>query len=342
MRHTPGRMSAEIAEIPAAVERQVAEGLPLYVEEGRRLDALGPRILLTCARGTSDHAATYFKYLTETRLGIPVASVGPSVASVYESPLALRNAGCVCVSQSGASPDIIALQALARAGGARCVAVVNETNSPVGLDAHTTLPILAGPERAVAATKSFVGSLVALCGLHAGMAGDNSLLDALRGLPGVLADALKCDWSGASAPMVAATSLYVLSRGPGLAVALEAALKLKETCRMHAEAFSAAEARHGPLALAGRGVAVLAFVPGDAADASVLEAGSVFRHCGAKVLLAGAGDNPAWLPTTRTAHGALVPISQVTSFYRFVEALAAELGENPSQPPHLEKITRTV
>ena len=111
---------------------------------------------------------------------------------------------------------------------------------------------------------------------------------------------------------------------------------------MHAEAFSAAEARHGPLALAGRGVAVLAFVPGDAADASVLEAGSVFRHCGAKVLLAGSGDNPAWLPTTRTAHGALVPISQVTSFYRFVEALAAELGENPSQPPHLEKITRTV
>ena len=342
MQHSPGPMAAEIAEIPAVVERQIARSLKHYVEEGRRLEALNPRTILTCARGSSDHAATYFKYLTETRLGIPVASVGPSVASVYETQLALRDALCVCVSQSGASPDIVALQALARAGGARCVAVVNETDSPVGRGAHATLPILAGPERAVAATKTFVGSLVALSGLHAGMAGDGSLLDALRRLPAALAEALTCDWSRASAPMAAASSLYVLSRGPGLTVALEAALKLKETCCMHAEALSAAEARHGPVALAGRGVTVLAFVPGDAADASVLEAASVFESCGATVLRAAAQDDPAWLPTVRPAHGTLSPISQITSFYRFVEALASDLGENPSRPPHLEKITRTV
>ena len=342
VQHTPGTMAAEIAEIPAVAERQIAEGLQLYVDEGRRLGALNPRIVITCARGTSDHAATYFKYLTETRLGIPVASVGPSVSSVYEAPLRTRDAVCLCVSQSGASPDIVALQAAARAGGARCVAVVNEPHSPAGLGAHVTLPVLAGPERAVAATKTFVGSLIALSGLHAGMAGDRSLLDAIRALPTALDDALACDWSRASAAIAGVSSLYVLSRGPGLAIALEAALKLKEACRLHAEAHSAAEARHGPLALAGRGVVVLAFVSGDESDASVLEAASAFDLGGAPVLLAGAVDDPAWLPAVRPAHRALVPICQITSFYRFVEALASELGENPSRPPHLEKITRTV
>ncbi len=341
MGRDPGRMAAEIAEIPSAAERQISEGLPLYLEEGRRLKAMNPCVFVTCARGTSDHAATYFKYLTETRLGIPVASVGPSVASVYGAPLRVRDAVCVCVSQSGASPDIFALQAKAREQGARCVAVVNDRDSPVGRSAHATLPVLAGPELAVAATKSFVGSLIALCGLHAGMAGDSALEKAIRGLPAALEGALRRDWSSAYETIASASSLYVMSRGPGLAAALEAALKLKEACRRHAEAYSAAEALHGPLTLAGKGLTVLVFVPEDRSAASVLEAASAFESCGARVLLAGAGDAPGRLPTERPAHAALTPICQIASFYRFVEALAAALGENPSHPPHLEKVTRT-
>ena len=337
-----GQMGAEISEIPAVAERQIAEGLKHYVEEGRRLATLNPRVFLTCARGTSDHAATYFKYITETRLGIPVASVGPSVASVYQAPLRARDAVCICVSQSGASPDVVALQALARQKGARCIAVVNDPNSPVALESHAILPVLAGPERAVAATKSFVGSLIALCGIHAGMVGDRDLENAMRRLPEFLSNALGCDWSRAFGTIASASSLYVLGRGPGFAVALEAALKLKETCRLHAEAYSAAEARHGPLALAGRGVCVLAFVPGDQADDSVADAVSAFRMCGAAVLSAGSGDESAWLPTVRPPHDVLAPICQITSFYRFVDALAADLGENPSQPPHLQKVTRTI
>ena len=335
-------MVAEIAEIPAVAERQIREGLTLYLAEGRRIAALNPNLVMTCARGTSDHAATYFKYLTETRLGIPVVSVGPSVASVYNAPLRVRDVVSLCVSQSGASPDIIALQTAVRARGARCVAVVNEPDSPAGRSATSILPVLAGSERAVAATKSFVCSLIALCGLHAGMASDHRLEAAIRGLPSVLARALDCNWSRARSPIVRATSLYVLGRGPGLAVALEAALKFKETCRIHAEACSAAEARHGPLALAGTGLAVLAFVPDDEAAASVLDAVSAFDACGATVLVAGGSGVPERLPTVHPGHAALVPICQIVSFYRFVEALASALGENPSQPPHLEKITRTV
>ena len=335
-------MEAEISEIPLVAERQIAEGLARYLEEGRRLAALSPPFFLTCARGTSDHAATYFKYITETRLGIPVASVGPSVASIYHAPLRIRDTVCVCVSQSGASPDVVALQALAKQNGARCIAVVNDTESPVAVGSHVVLPVLAGPELAVAATKSFVGSLISLCGVHAGMAGDRDLEEAIRRLPECLSDALECDWTRALGTIGRANSLYVLGRGPGFAIALEAALKLKEACRLPAEAYSAAEALHGPLALAGSGVCVLAFVPGDQAKASVLDALSAFRTCGATVLSAGAGNNSAWLPTVRPPHVALTPICQIASFYRFVYALAADLGENPSQPPHLQKVTRTI
>ena len=335
-------MAQEISEIPEVVARQIREALDSYLEEGRRITRLEPHLILTCARGSSDHAATFFKYLTETRLGIPVASVGPSIASIYGAPLRSRDAVCVAVSQSGTSPDIVALQASARAGGAQCVAVVNERSSPMARGAHVVLPVLAGPELAVAATKSLVASLVALCGVHAGMAGDRDLLEAMRNLPEALAGALCRDWSAASDAVAGASSVFVLGRGTGLAVALESALKFKETCRLHAEAYSAAEARHGPLALAGRGLVVLTFVPGDQAAGSVLEAASEFEACGARVLLAGGGDVAMRLPVACPGHPALLPISQIVSFYRFVESLASSLGENPSQPPHLAKVTRTI
>ncbi len=341
-KHMMGRMAREIAEIPEFARRQVRDALGQYVEEGRRLRSREPRVILTCARGSSDHAATYFKYLTETRIGIPVASVGPSVASIYGAPLVSRDSVCVAVSQSGASPDIVALQALARDGGARCVAVVNAQGSPMAQGAHVILPVLAGQELAVAATKSFVASLIALCGLHAGMKGDRDLLEAMKNLPDVLAGALRPDWSAASDAVAEASSVFVLGRGTGLAIALEAALKFKETCRLHAEAYSSAEARHGPLALAGRGLTVLAFVPGDRAARTVLQSAAEFEACGSRVFLAGGDETRSSLPVAQPAHPALLPISQIVSFYRFVESLASSLGENPSQPPHLAKVTRTV
>ena len=337
------QMLREIREIPQVARRQLGEGAAIYREAGERLRRDQPRFIATCARGSSDQAVTYFKYLVETRLGLPVASIGPSVASVYGSRLQFADGVLLTVSQSGGSPDLVSLQEKAREGGARTLALLNVTESPVGNGADSVLPMLAGPEKAVAATKSFVASQIALAGLFATWSADQALLTALAALPDQLEEALECDWSAAATPVAAAHSLYSLSRGPGLGIAGEAALKLKETCRLHAEAYSAAEVRHGPIALARDRFAAIAFATGDQADRSIADASKALTDAGATVFFAGAklpGATP--LPTATTGHALLNPISMVVSFYRFVETLAVALGENPDTPKLLRKVTETV
>lgn len=336
-------MAREIAEIPEAVARQLGDGLPLYREAGALLRAEPPRLFVTGARGSSDHAATFFKYLAEVRCGIPVASIGPSLGSVYDAALRLEGCAFLTVSQSGASPDLVALQAWAAAGGARTLALLNVTASPVGEAADLVLPLLAGPERAVAATKSFVASLVAVTAIVAAMTGDEVLLESLKRLPDCLARAIAVDWAEARAPLAAAASVYAISRGPGLAVALEAALKLKETCGLHGEAFSAAELRHGPIALAGPRLAALVFVPEDRSRDSVLEAAAALHRAGARVFATNATpEDPAALESVPAPHPLLAPICQAASLYRFAERLAAGLGVDPDRPPHLAKVTETL
>ncbi len=342
-RQSDNHYAREIAEIPAAAERLISNGLEQFLSEGRRIAELNPRVIVTCARGTSDHAATYFKYLVESRIGIPVASIGPSVASVYKAPLKLSGAVCVSVSQSGASPDLVALQRQAGAGGARSIAVVNNLESPVAIEAQSAIPIHAGPELAVAATKSFVNSLIGLCGIFAGVVHSTKLPRALRRLPEALDQALECDWSPALAPLADASSLFAISRGPSFAVALEAALKLKETCRIHAEACSAAEVRHGPVSLASSRLAALCFVPSDRGRESVLDSAMVLRRAGAAVFLAGGPEGAMQtLPVPVPPCGVLTPICHVASFYKFSESLAAYLGEDANDPHLLTKVTRTV
>lgn len=337
------QMLREIREIPAVAARQIAEGAALYREEGRRLRRDAPRLLATCARGTSDQAVTYFKYLVESRLGLPVASIGPSIGSIYDAELRLAGAAFLTVSQSGGSPDLVSLQARAAAGGARTVALLNVADSPIGAAASSVLPMLAGPERAVAATKSFVASLVALASVAAHWLDDRTLIEALPSLPESLAAALECDWSPAALPVAAAHSLFTIGRGPGLGVAGEAALKLKETCRLHAEAYSAAEVRHGPIALARDRFAALAFTNGDESDASVLDAVAKLSEAGAKVFVAGPAVAQAQpLPVVATRHSLFNPICRIASFYRFVESLSVSLGENPDAPALLRKVTETV
>ncbi len=335
-------MAREITEIPAVVRRQIADGLAIYREEGERLHALDPRLVVTCARGTSDHAATFFKYLTEARLGVPVASIGPSVGSVYGARMRLAGAACLTISQSGGSPDLVTMQGAAREGGARTVAFLNVADSPVASGADAVLPMLAGPEKAVAATKSYVASLVALAAVHTGFAGDAALLAAIERLPESLEVALAQDWTEALVPVAMGTSLFTVSRGPGLSVAGEAALKFKETCRLHAEAYSAAEVRHGPIALARDRFAAIVFVPQDESRAGVLEAAAIMRGTGARVLMLDQEEQKSpWLATAKAPHPALAPICQAVSFYRFIERLSAQLGENPDAPLHLQKVTRT-
>jgi len=168
-------MAREISEIPAITERQITEAFPAYRAEGRRLKELDPDFFMTCARGTSDQAALYFKYLIELRAGIPVASIGPSLGSIYKARLRMTGAACLSISQSGGSPDLSALQKQAKEGGARTLAILNVEDSSLGLGADRVLPLLAGPEIAVAATKSYVASLVAVAALVAEFADDKEL-----------------------------------------------------------------------------------------------------------------------------------------------------------------------
>ena len=302
-----------------------------------------PPFAVTCARGSSDHAATYAKYVIETQTGCVTASASPSVESIYAVPLRMRGALYIVISQSGASPDLLRSAEAARAGGAHLVAMVNAEDSPLAGLADAVIPLRAGPERSVAATKSFIGSLTAVLHLVAHWRRDASLLQALHALPEQLHLAFALDWSPLVDGLADMRDLFVLGRGYGLAAAQEAALKLKETCALHAEAFSSAEVRHGPMELVGPHLPVLLFAQEDDALAGVLATAEEFRKRGAEVWTAapGASGRNA-LPIVSTAQPMCAPILAIQSFYRAVNALAVRRGRDPDHPPHLAKITETI
>lgn len=335
-------MDAEAREAPAAVERMLAANRPAFARIAARLRASPPAVVVTCARGSSDHAATYGKYLIETHIGTPTASAAPSVASVYAAPPRAASARlCIAISQSGRSPDLIAAVERERGAGAFVVALVNAEDSPLADLADEVVALSAGPELSVAATKSWICSLAALAALAANWSEDRDLGEALETLPGELATAASLDWSPLVGGLRQARSVFVLGRGFGLGAAQEAALKLKESCAIHAEAFSAAEVRHGPMAIVDEGFPVLAFGGSDAAGASVREAAAEFRARGAAVMLADPDSRIADVPML-AGHPALEPILAIQSFYRVLTPLARARGRDPDAPPHLRKVTRTV
>jgi glucosamine--fructose-6-phosphate aminotransferase (isomerizing) len=333
-------MFAEAASASQAVSDQLAHAR--CDELGALIRKINPRVVATCARGSSDHAATFAKYLIETRAGVLTASLAPSIASVYRAETMLRDALVLMISQSGASPDLLATAEAAKRAGACVIALVNAEDSPLAAMAHETLPLLAGKESSVAATKSFIASLSAVIGLVAHWTEDGDLIDALASSPDLLKAAWKLDWSAAAPALTQAASLYVVARGLGFGVAGEAALKLKETSGLHAEAFSAAEARHGPMALVEPGFPLLLFAQDDAAGASVAAFAADAAARGASAFIAGADAAGATRLPTLGAHVALQPMLAVQSFYRLAHSIALARGRDPDRPPHLTKVTETL
>jgi len=331
-------MAREAAEAPDSVARFLQRNTKALAEIGAHLRRQPPPVIITSARGSSDSAAGYFKYLAEILTGVPCSSVGASVVSVYGAKLQLKNGLCVTVSQSGKSPDIVALQDAARKTGALTVALVNVEESPAARAADICLALHAGLEQSVAATKSFIVSLVAGAAIVAHWLDHKELLAAINALPEHLAQAAQIDWPEAVAMATRAESLYVLARGPSLPIAMETALKLKETCAIHAEAYSIAEVMHGPLELLGKGFPVLAYSPEDGARKSSRESLGKVRQTGAHVLVAEEGG----LSFVRTGNSLLDPISIVQTAYRFVEATAVARGRDPDKPRLLKKVTETV
>jgi glucosamine--fructose-6-phosphate aminotransferase (isomerizing) len=314
---------------------------------GADLRRLAPRAVVTCARGSSDHAATYAKYLIETRAGVLTASAAPSVSSVYGVSQDLRGCLFLALSQSGRSPDLLASVAAAKAAGATVLALCNTPDAPLMAAADWAIELRAGVEASVAATKSYIATLAALARMVAAWTQDAALESTVGTLPGLLDQSWALDWSAALAPLESAANLYVVGRGLGLGAAQEAALKFKETCGVHAEAFSSAELRHGPYTLLGPEFPALLFAQRDATRRGIEALSLDLARRGVPVLIAGAEAGVTafagaiMLPALDVAPE-VAPILLVQSAYRLIATLAVRRGFDPDHPAHLFKVTETV
>ncbi|TLP48254.1 SIS domain-containing protein [Cohaesibacter sp. CAU 1516] len=336
------KMREETEEIPVAVER-LLKSVPDSIDPvAAALRARDPKVVVTIARGSSDHAAYFMKYAIELVMGLPVASQGPSIASIYGAKMKMDSAAVFAISQSGASADIVAMAKAAREGGALTAALVNTLPSDLANQCELAVDIKAGEEQAVAATKSYVNSIVAGLAILAGWAEDYTLKNALARLPEHLNTALSIDWSEMIEPVSKANSLYMLGRGPTMAIAAEAALKCKETCELHAEAYSSAEMLHGPVSLVDRDFPVIAFAARDAAENSIVEIvnGVVAKNPHCYISSNHAGD-AVRLPFVVTGHPLTDALTLIVPFYRFVEQLSRHRGLDPDKPAALKKVTVT-
>jgi glucosamine--fructose-6-phosphate aminotransferase (isomerizing) len=348
------RMAAEIREIPRQVAHQLAEGAEPIAGAAAAIIEARPRWVGMAARGTSDHAATYGRYLLEAHLGLPVAMAAPSLTTIYEATIDWHDGLLIAVSQSGRSPDILAVIEAARSGGALTLAITNDATSPMALAAEHVIPCLAGEEAAVAATKTYVAELVALAALVVALRPRSPLAGALPRLPEVLGRCLAhairwVDGSGVVETFAAADRVLVASRGYNMATAVEIALKLKETGAVFAEGYSTADLLHGPIALAGAGIPLLAIRPdgpmGTAIDEGVAAAklaGSTAWVIGGVEIEARASvDGSSVLPLPLDLPEVLTPPAFILPGQLLAEAVARARGHDPDAPLGLSKVTLT-
>ena len=354
-RGAPTRMAREIAEIPAVVERALDEGAADLDAAAGAIARRAPRFVLIAARGTSDNAGVYARYLIETSLGIPVGLAAASVTTIYHAPLAWEDVLLVAISQSGKGPDVAAVVAAAREAGAPTLAITNDPASPLAAAAELVLPLRAGEERAVAATKTYAASLAAVAGLVAGLArrldGRAPWAAALGQLPETLAATLatagswiRGDGAALVGELARANEALVVSRGHNFATALEVALKLKETGRIFADGYSTADLLHGPVVVAGPDVPALAFRPDGSPGVAVDEALAIARRRGIVPWTVGGrevGGRDRALVVAPELPEPLTPFAYVLPGFLLAEAVARARGRDPDAPPGLAKVTRT-
>ncbi len=342
-------MRREALEAPAAVARLLAHGADAIVRLAAEWAAAPPRALLTLARGSSDHAAQHFAYLAMARTGRLVTSLPPSLLTLHGARFDAAGFVALAFSQSGRSPDLVESVGALAGAGATTVAVVNDAASPLAAAAARTIALDAGPERSVAATKSFIAQLAAGAGLVAHWQAAAHHGEALRAawlrLPDDLAAAARTGTPSADAalePLTHADRMVVVGRGLGLALAHELALKFKETCGLQAEAFSGAELQHGPQALVGPGYPVLVLALRGPAQAGLLAQAAALRALGAHVLVAAPpGHRQADMTLPTAAHEDLDAVVAALPLYLAIETLARARGRDPDAPPHSSKVTLT-
>ena len=337
------QMFLEAQSASNAVRAQLRDDAKEIEALGAVIRSLAPRAVITCARGSSDHAATYAKYLIETRARVLTASAAPSVSSVYGIDQDLRGCLFLAISQSGRSPDLLASVAAAKESGATVIALCNVADSPLVAAADHFVPLRAGPEISVAATKSYLASLAALARLVAAWTENAALHSALNELPALMDRAWQLDWTRPLALLQTADHLYVVGRGLGLGAAQEVALKCKETCGLHAESFSSAEVRHGPFTLLGPRFPALLLAQNDATRSGLEALANELVARGTPVFIAGASasSGPHVLPSIDCA-AEIGPILAVQSAYRMIASLSVRRGFDPDRPASLSKVTETL
>ena len=337
--HTVSAMKRETAEIPAAAERLVARS-EVFAPIVERIEQAKPRIIVFCGRGSSGHIGVYLRYLFEARLGLLGSAAAPSVVTAYQRPPDMRGALFVVVSQSGRSPDLVDATQMARKFGALTLAIVNDENSPAAAASELVLPIGAGAEHAVAATKTVALSMIAGAQLVATLARDDDLNDSLRHLPLRLSGALACDWSAWADCAANAPAAFVVGRGYGLGCVREIALKVAEILRVPALGYSAAELRHGPRASISPTTPVLVLRQNDQAAATVDDLVRDLDDAGERVFTAGGAAGR--LPWIGDGHPVCDPVLMLIPAYRAIEAAARRRGFDPDNPPYLSKVTCTL
>ncbi|HEY6023993.1 MAG TPA: SIS domain-containing protein [Pseudolabrys sp.] len=332
-------MARETAEIPAAAERLLAR-TEMFVRIASKIEAAKPRIIVFCGRGSSGHVGVYLRYLFEVRLGMLASAAAPSVMTAYRHSPDFCDALFVVVSQSGRSPDLVDATRVARKFGALTLAIVNDENSPAAAASELVLPIGAGAEHSIAATKTVVLSMIAGAQLVATLARSDNLNDGLQQLPHRLSEALACDWTPWADSVAGAAAAFVVGRGYGLGCVREIALKVSEILRVPALGYSAAELRHGPRASITPATPVLVLRQDDPAAVAVDELLRDLNEAGETVFAA--GGTAGTLPWIGDGHPACDPILMLVPAYRAIEAAARRRGLDPDKPPYLSKVTRTL
>jgi glucosamine--fructose-6-phosphate aminotransferase (isomerizing) len=337
--HFGSAMARETAEIPAAASRLLAR-TEIFEALAQRIDRLKPRIVVFCGRGSSGHVGVYLRYLFEARLGLLASAAAPSVVTAYQRPPDMRDVLFVVISQSGHSPDLVMATQVARQSGALTLALVNDEGSPAALASEFALPIEAGPERAVAATKTVALSMIAGAKLVAALARDDDLNAGLQNLPHRLSDALACDWSSWAESVAGAAAAFVVGRGYGLGCVREIALKVTEIFRIPALGYSAAELKHGPRASVTSTTPVLVLRQNDQTAATTDDLVRDLRASNERLFIAGGAAGT--LPWIGDGHPIFDPVVMLVPAYRAIEAVARQHGFDPDNPPHLSKVTRTL
>lgn len=332
--NNPTLMFKEASEAGKRIENQLINNDQKIEKIAEQIRKYDPHSVMIVGRGSSDHAGVFAKYLIEIELGIPTFAAAPSVATIYNKTLCLKGVLVIIISQSGRSPDIIEQAEQAKQSGAFVLALLNDETAPLVDKVDSVVPLLVGEERSVAATKSYLATLSAILQIVAYWKNDLRLISALNTIPEALTKAVNASPQLTASALEGINNLVVLGRGLGYAISKEIALKLKEVCSIHAEAFSSAEFLHGPVTLVESKMTILdVLVEDESADVHKTQIKDV-KERGAQLI--------HLHQITEDLHPRIAALAVLQRFYLDIEAVAVAKGFDPDNPVGLKKVTQTL